>query len=299
MTTEPDPRHQRRARRLLAAVLAALFAAFLAYRVLHAGQLEQTAAFYVGIPAVIAITVALTARPKSATGLIMAVITIGLALSGPLLGEGVVCLVVAAPLFYLLGLAFGLLIDWTRTRQNGRGAHLLIAPLLVVMVSEGATEATSLPRDTTVSAVRATAGAAEVERALAGAPPFGPFRSAFLRAGFPVPVTAEGQGLQVGAVRHITFTPRRSLGIGARPEPRSMTLRVKQRAPGSVVFEVVADTTLARWLELREARFAWTDAELTVSLRYRRTFDPAWYFGPIQAYGAGQAAGYLAETFTR
>ncbi|MFI7441430.1 hypothetical protein [Nonomuraea indica] len=298
MTTEPDPHHWRRARRLLAAVLAALFAALLAYRVLHAGHLEQTALFYVGIPAVIAITVALTARPKSATGLIMAVVTVGLALSGPLLGEGVVCLVVAAPLFYLLALVFGLLIDRARRRDGRRGAHLLIVPLLLVMVAEGATEATSLPRDTTVSAVRAAAGA-DVERALAGTPSFGPFRSVFLRAGFPVPVAAEGEGLQVGAVRRITFTPRRSLGIGARPEPRSMTLRVKQRAPGLAVFEVVTDTTLARWLDLREARFAWTDAELTVSLRYRRTFDPAWYFGPVQAYGAGQAAGYLAETFAR
>lgn len=50
MTTEPDPSRQRGARRLLAGVLAGLFAALLAHRVLHAGHLEQTALFYVGIP---------------------------------------------------------------------------------------------------------------------------------------------------------------------------------------------------------------------------------------------------------
>ncbi|GAA3190029.1 hypothetical protein [Nonomuraea roseoviolacea] len=296
MSAEPDPVQQRRSRRVLAGVLVALFAALLAYRVLHAGHLEETAVFYVGIPAVIAIMVALVARPKSALGTTMAVITIGLALSGPLLGEGIVCLVFAAPLFYLVGLFVGLGIDFARKR--GPGAHLVLAPLLVALVSEGATGATSLPRENVVSATRPTGGA-DVAAALAVAPRFPRVESAFLRLGFPRPLVAEGAGLQVGATRRITFTPRRSLGIGAPLEPRSMTLRVKERGPGVVVFDVVADTTLARWLDLEEARFAWTRSDLTVSLRYRRTFDPAWYFGPIQRYGLGEAAGYLAETFAR
>ncbi|GAA2287116.1 hypothetical protein GCM10010149_36790 [Nonomuraea roseoviolacea subsp. roseoviolacea] len=281
---------------MLAGVLVALFAALLAYRVLHAGHLEETAVFYVGIPAVIAIMVALVARPKSALGTTMAVITIGLALSGPLLGEGIVCLVFAAPLFYLVGLFVGLGIDFARKR--GPGAHLVLAPLLVALVSEGATGATSLPRENVVSATRPTGGA-DVAAALAVTPRFPRVASAFLRLGFPRPLVAEGAGLQVGATRRITFTPRRSLGVGAPLEPRSMTLRVKELGPGVVVFDVVADTTLARWLDLEEARFAWTRSDLTVSLRYRRTFDPAWYFGPIQRYGLGEAAGYLAETFAR
>ncbi|NUW29998.1 hypothetical protein HTZ77_00915 [Nonomuraea sp. SMC257] len=296
MSAEPDRAHQRRSRQVLAGALAALFAALLAYRVLHVGHLEQSAAFYVGIPAVIAITVALAARPKSALGTTMAVITIGLALSGPLLGEGIVCLVFAAPLFYLVGLFVGLGIDFFRTK--GTGVGLLVTPLLFALVSEGATGVTSLPRENMVTVTRHTGGA-DVEAALALAPRFPPVESAFLRLGFPRPLAAEGEGLQVGATRRITFTPRRSLGIGAPLEPRSMTLRVKERGPGVVVFDVVADTTLARWLDLEQARFAWTRSDLTVSLRYRRTFDPAWYFGPIQRYGLGEAAGYLAETFAR
>ncbi|GAA2098918.1 hypothetical protein [Actinomadura alba] len=86
---------------------------------------------------------------------------------------------------------------------------------------------------------------------------FGGFESAFLRLGFPRPLTARGEGLEVGATREITFTPRRSLGIGASAEPRSMTLRVVARTPTRVVFDVVRDTTLARWLDLRQAEFSW------------------------------------------
>ncbi|GAA3148659.1 hypothetical protein GCM10010466_44510 [Planomonospora alba] len=290
----PDPRHQSRARRTLAGLLLALFAAFLLYRTLHAGHLEQTALFYVGVPAVIAITVVLRARPRSATGTVMAAITVGLALAGPLLGEGIVCLVMAAPLFYLVGLVIGLVADSVR----GKGVNALAAPLVLLAVAGGGAELAAPPRDTEVSATRRAAGA-DVERALAAAPGFGPVGSAFLKLGFPRPVRSRGEGLDIGDTREVTFTPRRSLGIGAAPQPRAMTLQVTRRSPGRVTFAVVRDTTLARWMDLREAEFAWSGDRLTVTLRYRRTFDPGWYFGPLQRYAAGEAAGYLAETFTR
>ncbi|MFC4060389.1 hypothetical protein ACFOWE_18960 [Planomonospora corallina] len=290
----PDPRHRSRARRTLAGLLLALFAAFLLYRTLHAGHLEQTALFYVGVPAVIAITVVLRARPRSATGTVMAAITAGLALAGPLLGEGIVCLVMAAPLFYLVGLVIGLVADSLRDR----GTHALTTPLVLLALAAGGAELTAPPRDTEVTATRQVAGA-DVERALAGVPEFGPVGSTFLRLGFPRPVRSAGEGLEVGDTREITFTPRRSLGIGAVPEARAMTLKVTGRGPGRVAFAVVRDTTLARWMDLREAEFAWSGDRLTVTLRYRRTFDPGWYFGPLQRYAAGEAAGYLAETFAR
>jgi hypothetical protein len=277
-------------------VLAALFAAMLLYKALHAGHLEQTAAFYVGIPAVIAITIALTVRPRSVTGLVMATVTIGLALAGPMLGEGIVCLVFAAPIFYIVGLIVGITIDLARGRRGG--LNVLVVPVLLLTAAEGTTEATSLPREERVTAIREV-GAADVESALAAPPVFGGFESAFLRLGFPRPLNARGEGLEVGATREVMFTPRRSLGIGAAAEPRSMTLRVVERTPGRVVFDVVRDTTLARWLDLRRAEFSWDGTHLVVSLRYHRTFDPGWYFGPLQRFAAGEAAGYLAETFTR
>ena len=77
-----------------------------------------------------------------------------------------------------------------------------------------------------------------------------------------------------------------------------MTLRVSERSPGRVVFAVVADTTLARWMDLRRATFDWRSGDLKLTLGYRRTFDPGWYFGPLQHYAVSEAAGYLATTFT-
>ena len=288
----PDPRRQRNARRTLLGVVAALFVALLTYKILQAGHLEQTALFYVGIPALIALTVVATARPRTTLGTIMATITVGLALAGPLLDEGVVCLVMAAPLFYLCGAVVGVIADATRRRRGMQA--LLIIPLL--LSAEGAVA--SLPRGGEVTVTRVASAGTDLDRALAAVPVFGPVRSPLLRLKFPTPVRAEGTGLGPGATRHIDFTPRRSLGIGARPTPRSMDLMVIRRAPGLVVFTVRRDTTLARWLRFTDAEFRWQGSRLTVTLRYRRTFDPAWYFGPVQHYGMREAAAYLAETFT-
>jgi hypothetical protein len=288
----PDPGRQRTARRTLFGVVAALFVAMLMDKILKAGHLEQTALFYVGIPAFIALTVVAVARPRSAIGTIMATITVGLALAGPLLDEGVVCLIVAAPLFYLCGAIVGGLIDLARWNKGMRA--LLVVPLL--LSAEGAV--TSLPRGGEVTVTRTAPAGTDLDRALAVAPAFGPVRSRLLRLKFPKPVRAEGAGLEPGATRHIAFTPRKSLGIGATPTSRSMDLTVVRHAPGVVVFAVTRDTTLARWLKFTEAEFRWRGSRLTVILRYRRTFDPAWYFGPVQRYGMREAAAYLAETFT-
>jgi hypothetical protein len=201
----------------------------------------------------------------------------------------------AAPLFYLVAFLIGVIIDWA-ARGEGREHAMVIIPLAVGLAVQGGSSTPSPPGE--VSVTRVAAPGADIEGALARTPVFRPVDSAFLRAGFPRPLASDGEGLQVGDVRKVTFTPRQPLGIGAPPEPRSMTLRVSARAPGRVVFAVVEDTTLARWLDLREAEFRWQGDRLEVTLRYRRTFGPGWYFGPLQRYALSEAAGYLATTFT-
>src|SRR5690349_23642979 len=99
--TENEPRARWRITRnqwTLAAVILALAVAGVLYRVLVLHKLEQTAALFIGLPAVLAIILALTPQAKSATGMIMKVMTIALLMSGPILGEGFICIIMAAPL---------------------------------------------------------------------------------------------------------------------------------------------------------------------------------------------------------
>ncbi|WP_275460698.1 hypothetical protein [Streptomyces noursei] len=304
-TSEHEP--MTRARRQLVGVLVALFAAMLLYKVLHAGGLEQTALFYVGLPAFIALAVAIGVRPKSATGTALAAVTIGLALAGPLLNEGIVCLVLAAPLFYLLAVILAAPIDLARRSarksRGGRAHAFATVPLIALLALEG-TGAYELPRDGTVAVTRTIAmSPAQFERNLASPPHFAAPKPVFLQIPFPRPQQSEGTGLGVGAHRVIAFNPHRSLGIGSHPTPRSMRLAITAHTPGHVRFAVTHDTTLARWLDLRSAEVTWQPSptgrtEVTWTLHYRRTFDPGWYFGPIQKYGMQQAAAYLSDTFS-
>lgn len=297
----------RRARLLLAGVALALFAAMLLAKLLGSADAQQTALFYVGIPAVIALTVILAARPRSAVGTALATTTVGLALAGPLLDEGVVCLVIAAPLFYGVAALVGVVVQAARNR---RGRAVAVAPLLLVLVAEGVGGFTLLPRaDVGTASVVVQATPRQVAEALAEPPVYGAFEAPFLRAvPFPEPVSATGSGLEVGAERHVTFTDRHSLGLGAEATPRAMSLRVVASevsdAGGRLRLDVTADTTLKRWMDLHAADVTWVAAgpgrtRITWSLAYTRTFDPSWYFGPLQHYSTGLAAEYLAETFGR
>ncbi|MFF8766601.1 hypothetical protein ACF07Q_18955 [Nocardiopsis dassonvillei] len=296
-----------RARLLLAALVLAAFAALLALRIHHWGGLDQTALFYVGLPATIALLVVFTVRARSAMGVTMAVTTLCLALAGPLLGEGMVCLLIAAPLIYgvvaVVTWTAGALVAW-----RDRSRHALFAvPLLFVLALEGVAGTSLLPRgDRGEGHVLVPAAPHEVAAALAAPPAYAAPDALFLRAvPFPEPVSASGGGLEVGDTRHVRFTPRRTLEPGAEPTPRHMELRITgsevRGDGGRVVFEVVEDTAFANWMDMRRAEAVWRaegdGTRLAWSIDYERTYEPSWYFGPIQSYTADLAAEYLAATF--
>lgn len=306
----PDPPATRRARHLLAGILIALFAAMFLAKILESSGQAQTALFYVGIPAAIALTVTLTARPRSAVGVALATTTIGLALAGPLLNEGIVCLVIAAPLLYGVAALIGLAVSTVRQSASRNRAAVLAVPLLAILVTEGVAGISYLPRENSAAAsVHTQAPPSSYTTALAAAPRYDEPDAFLLRTiPFPRPVSAVGTGLDVGDERAVTFTDSSGLAPGARTVPHAMTLRVSESRTsddgGRVLFDVVDDTTLAKWMNLRAAEVEWTRSDdggtaVTWTLHWTRTFDPSWYFGPVQQHFTGLAAGYLAETFAK
>nr|WP_232832296.1 hypothetical protein [Nocardiopsis sp. FIRDI 009] len=306
MSEEPH-RPPSSARARLALLLLVLFALLLLLRVTHWGRLDQTALFYVGLPAVIALLVVCTARPRTAVGVAMATTTVLLALSGPLLGEGLVCLVIAAPLIY----GVVALVAWVcvTIRRDGPGArHALFAvPLLLGLALEGVGGVSLLPTDDRgAGQVLVDAAPEEVAAALAAPPDYASPDAFLLRVvPFPEPVEAEGEGLAVGDTRTVTFTRARSLRPGADVVDQHMELVVVESEVrsdgGRVVFEVTADTAFARWMDMRRAEAVWTAegdrTRLSWAIDFERTYEPSWYFGPLQSYTTDLAAAYLADTF--
>jgi hypothetical protein len=291
------PTARTRAQWTLVGLIVALALGVVAYRLLHAQGIDETAALFIGLPTLLAVALALTPKATSATGMIMKGLTIALLLSGPVLREGFICILLASPLFYLVGAIVGWAVDSDRRRRSRgrRPLHSLAILPLILMSVEGLTPSVSLPTDVSVGAARSVAArSAAVEARLAAEPRFAETLPPFLRIGFPRPTGAEGGGLAVGDTRTIYF--------GQSGAPRRLVFVVAERAPGYVRFRAVSDDTkIGTWLTWRDAEVRWTEGadgrtDVTWTLRFSRRLSPGWYFGPLESAAAAAAAEYLIDS---
>jgi hypothetical protein len=249
---------------------------------------------FLGVPAVLAILLALTPKAKTVTGGIVKGITLALLIVAPLVGEGYLCILMAAPLFYVVGLVVGLVVDWQRKKRATTVCCLAV--LLLPMCLEGVFPATTFNRGQSVAVTRVVnAGADAVESSLGASPRVETKLPAYLRIGFPRPLTARGGGLQVGDLRTIHFA-----GAEGDP-PGDLVMRVAERAPGYVRFETVSDSSkLTQWLRWRSSEVSWVamDANhtrVTWRIGFERQLDPAWYFAPWERAAVKDAATYLID----
>ena len=289
----------------------------LLYRLSQDSELHQSAAFFIGVPAVLAITLALTPRAKSATGMILKGLTLALLLSGIVFFEGFICILMAAPLFYLVGISVGIPIDRARRRKRSEGrVYSIVGVALMILSLEGVSPATSPSEHEVVSVTRTIqAPAHAVEEALAKTPQFDGHLPFYLRLGFPRPVSASGEGLEVGDRRTIFFgdeSPMEPMGEShrhaghhsVRPvgEGGMLELKIVRSREGRVVFEPVEDATaFTHWISWGRSIVEWEPAgtgatQVTWTLHFERRLSPSWYFGPWERYAGTKAVGYLIET---
>ena len=296
----PPDRAEQRARWAVGAVVITLVVVSVAYRALVVHRLEHTSLVFIGLPALAAITL-LHTRPQTAIGTVNKVIAILLCLSGILFGEGLICILMAAPIFFFVGTIVGIVINKLRghrspddpTSGKWRGiVSLAIVPLSI----EGVIPALAFNREESVTASRVIEAAPnDIVQAMAQVPRFDRELPRFFRLGFPTPVHAGGSGLRVGDERSVMFAH-------GQHHNGALVMRVASVDSASVVFTLVADSSyITHWLSWEEAVVRWEPAgngrtRVTWTLSYRRRLDPAWYFAPLERYGVGLAAGYLIET---
>ena len=264
------------------------------YKSLIHQQLGHSAAMFLGIPAVLAILLALAPKARSVTGGILKGITLALLVIAPLLGEGYVCILVASPLFYLVGIIVGLLADRQRRKKNVSVS--CTALLLLPMCFEGVTPKLTLNRVQSVEAQRVIDSPADlVESRLAGRLDVATPLPLALRIGFPKPLWALGEGLAVRDTRTIHFA-----GAEGAP-PGDLVMRITERRPGYVRFVAVSDSSkVSQWVHWTSSEVSWKSldqnhTEMTWHIDFERRLDPAWYFNPWEKAAVKQAATYLIE----
>ena len=271
-----------------------VFLVSISLRVIYAHKLETTSVMFIGLPAGLAVVMSLLPRSKSALGAAMKGTTIGLLISAILFGEGLICVLMAAPIAYFIAGLVGGLTDASR-RSRHPEAQCFIWIIAAVMSFEGASNKFSLARDEEVRAERVVAATpAQVEAALAETPAFHTQLPLYFRMGFPKPVETRGSGLNVGDRRVVHFA-------GGEGHPGDESFHVAARTDSSVTFLPDGDTShIAHWLHWRESVVAWSPVDaghtrVSWTLYFRRGLDPAWYFRPSERYGARLAAGYLID----
>lgn len=286
----------REARWAVAGLILVVAIGSVAYRLLVAGHLEQTSALFIGLPALLAILTVLFTRPKSATGMACKGMAIALLVSGIFLGEGFICILMAAPLFFGIAIVAGGIVDAaSRTRKSRTTLTCLLAIGFLPMSVEGVRPGLSFPRDQTVTVERLLPLSAEqVERNLSRTPNFSGTLPAYLRLGFPRPVAARGEGLQPGDQWVIHFA-------GGEGKPGDLRIEVIESKPRRVEFQMNSDSSkVAHWLSWQSAEVSWHEespgqTQVRWTVHYRRSLDPAWYFGPWERYAVRLASGYLID----
>ena len=282
------------ARWMLIFLILAVSAGTVMYKLTVREHLEQTSLLFVGIPAILAIILALTPKAKTALGAILKGLTVALLLSAPLLGEGFICIVMASPIFDGVGILIGVLVDENRKyRQTTLSCLVLV---LLPMSIEGGSPVLSFNREETVQASRIiNASAEQVELAISRSPHTDLPLPLYLRMGFPRPTEAKGEGLQVGAPRSIRFA-------GGEGCPGDLMLKVEEFRPGYVRFRAVSDRSkIAHWLDWKSSEVEWIELDsdhtrVTWKLHFQRRLDPAWYFRPWERYATELAADYLIRS---
>jgi hypothetical protein len=280
----------------IAFLITALMVGGFAYHVIATHGLMHTSLLFIGIPLVLALILALSPRPKSATGGILRGIALALLIVAPLVGEGYLCILFASPLFFGIGLSIGGIIDLARKRKST--ATLSCIVLLLPLSLEGISPQLSFNRAQSATATRiVNAPAAQVASALAQSPAISAPLPHFLRIGFPRPLAATGSGLAIGSFRVIHFA-----GAEGDP-PGDLTMRVTasnvDANSGQIQFETASDSSkLTQWLRWRSSTVAWraidsTHTAVTWRIGFDRQLDPYWYFAPWEQFAVHQAAGYL------
>jgi len=292
----------RKSRIALAAVIGVVAVASVVFRWISGHGLQQSAALFVGIPTLLAIAAVFSPTPQSTTGVACKAVTIGLLTSLIFLGEGMLCVLMSAPLFYAVAIVVGLAVDYLRRDSKKAGGTVVSCVALLALVPmslEGVTAGTSFAREASASQTRIVhASADDVERALFEVPRFDRALPAFLGAGFPRPNWARIDG-NTWVIRMRGGEMRLD---GMEPREGDLVLTVDASQRGVVQWNAASDDShMTHFLSWRSARVEWeaidtNTTRVTWTLRYRRGLDPAWYFGPMEQYATQLAAGYLIDT---
>ncbi len=289
-----EDQKKRNGKRTLYVIVMVLAIANLAFKFLNEIKIEQTAILFVGIPALITLLLIKHSQtPKTLYGIVFKTVTIFLLMSSILLGEGLVCIIIMAPIFYMVAGLIVLLINLLKKNDKTKlNSYIIIPALLIVSQSY---EIATTPRLLNVKTTVEVPGHHSLA-SFNATPDFLEDYPTFFKIGFPKPIAIKGKGIDIGDYRKIEFKSN-TKGIG------TLHLEVKDKTKNTITFKVVGDDThISHWLTWKEIMVSIENHDdNTSSITWTTIFNcdlgPSWYFEPTEKYGVKIMNEHLINSF--
>lgn len=282
-------------KRALYGFVIALVIASLTFRILLDIEFEQTSILFVGIPALITlIVIKYSGTPKSIYGVVFKTLTLFLLMTSILFGEGLVCIIFMAPIFYGVAALIVVIIKLLKDKNKSSLNTFILAPIILLIAEVGNIK--TIPKTqvvTTELSVNKTVTLAELNQS----PNFLNQFPTFFKLGFPKPIAISGTGINIGDHRKIKFESN-TKGVG------TLHLQIKHKTNNSVTFELIDDSThINHWLSWKEITININNNEakktstITWTTHFNCDLGPSWYFEPIEKYGVEVMNTHLLNTF--
>jgi len=260
----------------------------LSFHLLRYKELHGSALFYIAIPLLLAYVFINTLPSKTYTGRIIKGISIVLLMSGPILQEGFICIIMAAPLFYIIGGIVGAVLDY-RKRKHSRKIHSsILITLMLIMSLEGTHPLFSFERaNTVVVKKRVNASVDEVKHQINIPINLGRDVPTYLKL-FPFPTSKSFTGNQVGDINTLNFIYKKHFYFNA--VIGDLQYQIIKTGNNFIESRVISDQSYVNtYLNWRTSKVSWkkidnSHTEVVWEISYERKLDPAWYFGTLEKY---------------
>jgi len=282
------------AKKILYGLVAVMVIASLAFRFIVLEYYEQSTLLFVGLPALITVLmIRFTSQPKTGYGITFKAITLFLLMAGIFLGEGMVCILFAAPVFYGVAALVIEIKKFMDRRKKSQFYTLVLLPVLLVCGEVYNINREPAVRNVTVT--RVLDGQISLTE-LNKSPDFMSGLPVFFKLGFPKPIAIRGSGIDVGDVREIQFKSS-TKGVG------TLRLEILRSSSNQVIFSIPADDShIAHWLawkkvEVRMVANGDKTTTVTWSTDYRCELAPLWYFEPIEDFVVAICSDFLIDSY--
>lgn len=262
------------------------------FRLLNDLHLEQTSILFVGIPALLTLLlIKYTKTPKTAYGTAFYVTTLFLLMCGILLGEGLVCIIIMAPIFY--GIVALIIFLATYIKSKNKLHSFILIPVLLFVADVG--NINSIPEINSIETKMVINTNSQLS-SLNNQPDFLQNFPTFFKIGFPKPISIKGKGINIGDSRKIEFLSN-TKGIGI------LHLKVKQKNENTLIYEVIEDTThMNHWLTINEVIVKIENLEnktsiVTWTTKFTCDLGPSWYFKPLEKYAVNIMNKHLIDSY--